>query len=85
MATQAIFYDETGKVHTVLDPMGDYELPDQDSLAAFVRAKGFSLLPGHGVLRYEKIRDHAKRVQLGESWHELYDWQAEVDKHLGKT
>lgn len=85
MATQAIFYDETGKVHTILDPMGDYELPSQADLASFVLAKGFSILPGHGVVLYEKSRDQAKRVQLGPHWHEFYDWQAAVDRHLGKV
>ena len=81
MAKQAIIYDPTGQVVSVWDPMGDYEFPeDPSALAAFV------LLPeGHGVLLYEKIREQAKRVHLGDTWHEFYDWQAAVDKHLGKA
>lgn len=83
MAVQAIFYDAQGQVTGVLDPMGDYDLPAQEGLAAFVLAKGCSI--SGGVLRYEKIRDQAKRVLLGNTWHELYDWQKAVDTHLGKA
>lgn len=78
MSIQVIVYDETGKVAYVLDPMGEFELP-QD-LHAFMNPP-----PGHGVLLYEKIREQAIRAKLGPDWHEYYDWQAAVDKHLGKT
>jgi hypothetical protein len=64
--------------------MGDYELPTQESLAEFVKSRGCSILPGHGVLLYEKIRGIG-RIKLGDTWHERYDWQAAVDKHLGKS
>ena len=81
MAFQAIIYDENGKVRAVLDPMGEFELPeDPEELARVV-----NLPPGNGVIRYEKIRENATRIKLGPDWHEFYDWQATVDKHLGKT
>jgi hypothetical protein len=78
---QAIIYTPEGKVHSVLDPMGDFELPE-DPIAL---RKLVNPPDGHGVLLYEKLRDQAKRVQLGSGWHELYDWQTAVDKHIGKV
>jgi hypothetical protein len=81
VAFQAIIYDESGKVRAVLDPMGDFEL-SQDPAEL---ARQVNLPAGHGAIRYEKIRDKATLAKLGENWHEFYDWQATVDKHLGKT
>jgi len=78
---QALIYTPEGKVHSVLDPMGEFELPeDPVALQRLVNPH-----PGHGILLYEKVREQAKRIKLGDTWHEFYDWQFVVDKHLGKA
>lgn len=76
MNMQAIIYNPEGKVYGVLDPMGDFVLP-QDNIELL---KIVNPPPNHSVLLYEKKRENAQWVGN----HEFYDWQAAVDKFLGK-
>ena len=77
MSAQAIVYGPDGKVRYVVDPQGTFNFAaDTSQLAAQV-----GLPANHGVLLYETRREELRKIGS----HEFYDWQAAVDKHLGKS
>lgn len=77
---QAILYDENGMVWSVIDPMGDYELPTNTSETMAKHFPGAVGKAGCGVIHYAKQRD----PDIKDLEHEFHAWQRAVDRHLGK-